>query len=303
MRKSMSTVSVVIPTYRGGTLLRDAVASVQAQTLADWELIIVSDGCDDDFSDLEEIGPRVRVFKQRNRGISIARNVGVSLSQSEYIAFLDDDDRMLPERLRSQVEALSDERIGLCHTQFQFIDELGDVKGPGNSKESQYLDFLRDDGIVLFASTMMRKSVFQAVGGFGSLFPKSEDIDFLYRVAREGPILFLPEVLTEYRRHPANTSVTMLGSWERRLVLEQHLFVSEVHGEKESVRAIRRGLKYVPTERAVRAMHDAYVARYNHQRVTMLCLLGVAFLYAPRFTWRVCSNALRNDAARRRLRK
>jgi glycosyltransferase involved in cell wall biosynthesis len=296
----MSVVSVVLPTYRGGLLLREAVASVQAQTLTDWELVIVSDGCKDDFSDIEALGPHVSVFKQRNRGISIARNVGVSLANSELIAFLDDDDRMLPGRLRAQVDAMSDRRVGLCHTQYQFIDELGAIIGIGNSKDSQYGDFLRDEGVVLFASSMIRKSVFHEVGGFSSLFPKSEDVDLLYRLAREGPFLFLPEVLTEYRRHSANTSVTMLGSWERRLILEQHLFASEVLGQKENTEAIRLGLKFVPSDRAVKAMHNAYMARHRNQPVAMIVALGLALVSSPRFTIRVCSVAVRNKIASKR---
>ena len=124
-------VSVVMPCYRGGPLLREAVASVIDQTFRGWELIVVSDGCEDDLSDLETIDPRVRVFRQRNRGVSIARNVGISHAQSELIALLDEDDLMMPERIAAQVAALRDESFGLCYTQIRFIDGTGRPIGAG----------------------------------------------------------------------------------------------------------------------------------------------------------------------------
>jgi glycosyltransferase involved in cell wall biosynthesis len=132
----MPVVSVVIPSLRGGRLLREAVASVQSQTLKDWELIIVCDGCEDDLSAIEKSDQRVRVFQQRNRGVSIARNVGIGHSRSELVAFLDDDDRMLPDRLLAQSGAMSDQSIGLCHTQFRVIDESGVIVEIGESKET-----------------------------------------------------------------------------------------------------------------------------------------------------------------------
>src|ERR1019366_2313882 len=124
------------------------------------------DGCEDDLSDVERSDERVRVVRQRQRGVSIARNVGIGHARSELIAFLDDDDRMLPDRLSAQYEAMRDATIGLCHTQFQFIDENGTQIGPGLSRESQYRDFLRDDGKILLSTTMIRKSLLQEVGWF-----------------------------------------------------------------------------------------------------------------------------------------
>ena len=119
------SVSVVIPSYRGGRFLREAVASVQSQTLENFEVVIVLDGCEDDLSDIEESDQRVRVLRQCRRGVSIARNVGIAQARSELIAFLDDDDRMLADRLSRQLEAMKDSNVGLCHTECRAIDEEG----------------------------------------------------------------------------------------------------------------------------------------------------------------------------------
>lgn len=291
----MPTVSVVIPTFRGGRLLREAVASVQSQTFTDWELIVVSDGCAEDFSDFERSDQRVRVFRQRNRGVSIARNVGIGSAQSGLIAFLDDDDRMLPNRLHAQVEALEDEGVGMCHTQFRYIDESGAVIGAGISKESQYRDLLRNDGEVLLSSSMTRKSLIEEVGGFNPLLSLSEDVDLIYRVARERTLRFLPEVLTEYRRHGLNTSPTTSGGAERKMILREHLFAAQAQGKAEDVKAIRRGMSVLLTGWTERAIRHAHEARVRHNYFGMFMALGLAFLLSPILTLRVSLRQTRKD--------
>ena len=91
-------VSVIIPCYNHAHYLCRAVQSVLAQTYADWEAIIVDDGSTDNtrevatrFSD-----PRVRYIYQENRGLSAARNTGISAAQGSYLAFLDADDELEP---------------------------------------------------------------------------------------------------------------------------------------------------------------------------------------------------------------
>jgi glycosyltransferase involved in cell wall biosynthesis len=134
------TVSVVIPWHRGGPYLREAIASIQAQTLDDWEVNIVSDGCDEDLSDPVEADRRLRLFTQRRRGQAVVRNVGIGHTRSDLVAFLDEDDRMLPDRLLAQVEAMRHPSVGLCHSQIQVIDTHGAVTRMGRSRETQYGD-------------------------------------------------------------------------------------------------------------------------------------------------------------------
>jgi glycosyltransferase involved in cell wall biosynthesis len=281
----MPTISVVIPTFRGGRYLREAVASVAAQTFEDWELIVVADGCTELFSDIEKTDHRVRIVRQPRRGASIARNVGIGLAQSELVALLDDDDRMIPERLVSQLEAMSDKRVGLCHTQFRIINDEGTPIGLGSSTESQYRDFLLGDGGIMASSVMIRKSVFQAVGGFNSLLYLGEDIDLFYRIARESEFKFLPDVLAEYRTHRDNTWFRRPSSGrEIKLILTQHLWAAENHGDADDVQAIRHGLAYLPQGRAARAIVRAHAARTHHNYLALIWALGSALVFAPRVT-------------------
>lgn len=281
----MSTVSVVIPSFRGGRYLREAIASVQAQTLKNWELIVVLDGCNDDLTDVERADQRIRIIRQQNRGESLSRNVGIKHAASGLVALLDDDDRMLPDRLDAQLRIMSDANIGVCHTQFRIIDENGESIGMGTSKESQYRDFLRDDGAILISTAMIRKTLIEEVGGFSPLLPMAGDLDLLYRIARESTFHFIPEVLTEYRRHESNTwSNPSLGGEVRKAILRQHLFVAKSHDEMENLKSIRRGLSRIPTDRVGALFYRAHQDRVRHDFVAMTLSLAKAFLLAPAFT-------------------
>jgi hypothetical protein len=191
---------------------------------------------------------------------------------------------------------MRDDAVGLCHTQYSFIDEHGMHLGAGAANDSQYRDFLRGDGGILISSVMFRKELVSEIGGFNPLLPLSQDIDFLYRVAREYRLAFLPEVLAQYRKHSSNTWSDMaLSGVEYKAVLRQHLFVANARGESENVRAIRRGLKLVPTGRASEAIWRAHDARARHETSVMLRALFVALLFSPILTLRVSLKQARQE--------
>jgi glycosyltransferase involved in cell wall biosynthesis len=289
---------VVIPTTRGGLYLRESVASVHAQTIDDWEIIIVADGLDEDLSDLET-DPRVRVFRQRNRGVCIARNIGVNLAASDLVAFLDDDDRALPDRLRAQVEAMEDESVGLCHTQARVIDSDGNLvnfAGEG-ARASTYPEYLRMDGLSMIGASMVRKSVFLELGGFNPLFRVGEDFELILRFARESTIVFLPEVLLEVRHHEGNswTRTTPSTGQEIKIILAMHQLAASDHGETENLRMIRKGVKSVLPARAHLALARANNARHAHSYVKAIAAFGQAFRYAPRASVRMAIKQLRRQ--------
>jgi glycosyltransferase involved in cell wall biosynthesis len=296
----MPTVSVVIPSYRGGPFLREAIDSVRAQTLEDWECIVVADGCEEDFSDIE-VDSRVRVIRQRNRGGSISRNVGIRHARSDLVALLDDDDRMLPGRLLAQVEAMKDQSIGLCHTQFRIIDGDGTLVREGKSKATQYADFLQTNGAILLSSTMLRRSIVLDVGGFNPLLPIGEDMDLFYRVARESTLCFLPEVFTEYRIHGNNMWANSSASSgiEMKMILGQHRLVAKSRGEAENLRFIHEGMKHVLPGRAQFALMRADLARARGDYREAGTSIAKAMLIAPGAVSRV---ALREARRRRRSR-
>jgi glycosyltransferase involved in cell wall biosynthesis len=312
------SVSVIIPSYRGGRFLREAVASVQSQTQEDFEIVVVLDGCEDDLSDLEQSDQRVRILRQRRRGASIARNVGIARANSELIAFLDDDDRMLPSRLSRQLEAMKDSNVGLCHTKFRAVDEDGrpipfrdtmgahlralsetaEAESIGAALAAQYRAVLRGDEGFLLSSVMVRKSLIEELGGFNPLLPLGEDLDLLFRIARETGICFLPEVLTEYRRHRDNTWSETTTTREMKLVLMQHVVAAKAHGELENLKATRTGLANLMSGRAIAAMHRAREAQLRHDYIGAAVAFGQALLSSPRGSLRAAWRSVEKDVLR-----
>lgn len=125
----MAKVSIVMPAYnRADTILR-SIRSVQDQTVADWELIVIDDGSTDGTSDLVEgIDPRLVLIRQPNGGFVAARNTGLSAATGDLIAFLDSDDEWLPQHLELCLAFLD------AHPQAAFVaTELSECFGRGRS--------------------------------------------------------------------------------------------------------------------------------------------------------------------------
>jgi glycosyltransferase involved in cell wall biosynthesis len=100
-----SLVSVIIPTFNRGWILKEAVDSVLAQDYKGFELIVVDDGSTDNTSEiLASYGNDIRVLFQENKGVSASRNRGIAETSGQFIAFLDSDDLWLPQKLSTQVE-------------------------------------------------------------------------------------------------------------------------------------------------------------------------------------------------------
>src|ERR1044071_7280152 len=100
-------VSVIIPCYNHAHFLRDAIESVLNQTYSHYEILVVDDGSTDDSATVAESYSKVRCVRQANQGLSAARNRGIRESQSEYLVFLDADDRLLPRALEIGVRELA----------------------------------------------------------------------------------------------------------------------------------------------------------------------------------------------------
>src|SRR5690349_21108150 len=114
----MPAVSIIIPTYNRRELVCEAIASVLAQSLKDFELIVVDDGSEDGTAEAVREFADVRYIWQLNRGVSAARNLGVTFSTGEWIAFLDSDDLWQPRKLEQQVKFfLAQPAAQICQTE------------------------------------------------------------------------------------------------------------------------------------------------------------------------------------------
>ena len=120
-------VSVIIPTFNRAHLLEQAIHSVINQTVGDFEIVVVDDGSSDGTRDMvKRFGDRVRFFRQEHGGLNVARNLGLSKAQGEYIALLDDDDLWLPFKTEVQLAVINRfPEIAYVFSDFTIFSENG----------------------------------------------------------------------------------------------------------------------------------------------------------------------------------
>lgn len=207
-------VSVVIPTYNRAAFLSDAVESVLRQTFTNYEIIVVDDGSTDGTDSLiQGYGDRLKYVRQQNRGVSVARNEGVRVSRGEYIAFLDSDDIWTPDKLACQISFLS--RFPECDLLFSpawvvnaNLDRTSSQPLFGGLAVSDItLNTLYLRNIIIVITLLVRRDVFQAIGGFDPDIRYGEDWSLAIRILTRGALgAYLPEPLAYIRRHSSTQS-------------------------------------------------------------------------------------------------
>lgn len=194
--------SVVVPTYNRRGLLERALESVFAQTLADFELIVIDDRSTDDTVEWlrANADPRLSVLiNQGRKGASAARNVGVRAAKSEWIAFLDSDDWWYPRKLEEFRAALMrDPTIGLWYSGCRHVDDRGNpLRELRDGFTGDHRPRLRRlNPIHALPAVATRRDLLLAVGLFDESLPARQDMDLYFRLAGVTPFGFIDEVLT-----------------------------------------------------------------------------------------------------------
>jgi glycosyltransferase involved in cell wall biosynthesis len=206
----MAKVSTIVAVYNGADTVDRAIRSIFAQTFTDNEIIVVNDGSTDDTSAvLARYGDRIRVISQPNRGLSAARNAGVRASASAYVAFLDDDDEWMPEKLARCVPVLdADPECALVYTYALKVDTQGvpmaspEARPDGNESPTMK-ELLARPWNVVPSQFVVRRDVFERCGGFHERFITScEDLYFLLNAREYGHFRCVPEPLLRKETRP-----------------------------------------------------------------------------------------------------
>ncbi|MEL6725003.1 MAG: glycosyltransferase family 2 protein [Pseudomonadota bacterium] len=189
----LPVISVIMPAYNARDTIAASIQSLQAQTLKNWELIIVDDGSPDDTAAIAlamaEKDARICVVQRPNSGPSIARNRGVDLARADLIAFLDADDFWAPERLLGMLSLFDgDPSVGVAFSRTRFVDDPSLKLGTLTPYKSSLsvVDLMSENAVCSTSNIVCLKSVFERTGGFTPGLDYAEDQDWLLRVALEG---------------------------------------------------------------------------------------------------------------------
>jgi glycosyltransferase involved in cell wall biosynthesis len=198
-------LTVILPVYNGMPYLPEAVGSILNQTLHDFNLLIIDDGSTDETNDyLRTLNDsRVQVVRQENQGSGVARNRGIDICQTEFIALMDADDISLPNRLQLQIEYMEKHpEISALGSQVGFFAGNKKFSGPEKplSYENIYRMLLRGKLSVCNAAFMFRTSIVRNIGGY-RIKRAGEDVDFFLRLCEAGRVENLPDLLYLIRVH------------------------------------------------------------------------------------------------------
>jgi glycosyltransferase involved in cell wall biosynthesis len=205
----LSLISCVIPVFNGERYLAEAIESILNQTYRPIEVIVVDDGSTDGTAGVAaRYGDRIRYVRQNNGGAPTARNLGLSLTASEFVAFLDSDDLWHPEKLQRQMacfEARADLDLCVTHLQRFWAPQLEtEEKRFQNHRYSEILP-----GYVT-VTLLARRTLFDSVGHFNTSRPVGDPMDWFLRAGEKGAVMeLLPEVLVYVRMHENNLSVEL----------------------------------------------------------------------------------------------
>lgn len=193
---------MIIPVYNRQNFILTAVDSVLSQTYQNFELIIIDDGSTDRTSEkVKSVNdPRIRYSYQKNQGPASARNKGITLSRSVYTAFLDSDDRWLPEKLARQVDFMEKhDQAMICHTEETWFKNGKILLPKPEHKKNQGNIFLQSLKLcaVSMSTVMVRTGLFGLTGNFDPDMTVCEDYDFWLRVSARYPVYLIDEALTE----------------------------------------------------------------------------------------------------------
>jgi glycosyltransferase involved in cell wall biosynthesis len=180
-------------------MVTEAVESVLAQEMTDFELIVVDDGSTDETEEgLSNFGSRLEYYQQKNAGVSAARNRGLRFSTAPLIAFLDSDDLWLPSKLHLQHNYMMEHpAVHICQTEEIWWRNGRKVNPKKHHRKPSGDIFRRSLGLCLVSpsAVMMRRELFEKVGYFDEELPAAEDYDLWLRVSVEYPVPLLPHPL------------------------------------------------------------------------------------------------------------
>jgi glycosyltransferase involved in cell wall biosynthesis len=288
----MPKVSVVIPTYNRAELLKSAINSVLSQTYQDFEIVIVDDASRDNTAEVIKSfnDQRIKYIRhETNKGEAGARNTGVMNSDGEYIAFLDDDDEWLPEKLEKQIRIFENNpvEVGGVYTGFLKVDRTTGlvIKEVIPTKRGNiFSELLKFNWIRIPSVLMVKRECFDKVGLFDTSIPFGLDYDMWIRISKEFQYEYIKEPLVNYYSHSdsrlsTNYKLVISG---KEAMLKKYSDVFESNKKDHSYRYLQLGVLYCYSGNAGKGREAflraimAYPFEVRHYFNFCLSLLGAS---------------------------
>lgn len=192
---NMKKISVIIPTHNREPFLKECIESVFDQTYNDFELIVVDDGSTDETEKLlESYSQRLLFIKQKQKGPSSARNLGIKKSKGDWITFLDSDDLWLPKKLEFQMNYFEEHK----DAKISYTEEIwyrNGVRVNPHKKHEKHSGWIYQKMLPLClvspSSVMIHRSVLNKIGNFDETLLACEDYDLWLRIANLYPIYLI----------------------------------------------------------------------------------------------------------------
>jgi glycosyltransferase involved in cell wall biosynthesis len=220
-------------------MLGEAIESVLAQSLADYELVVVDDGSTDNTTkEMKRFGSKVKLFTGLRKGVSAARNYAVSRSSGRYLAFLDSDDLWRPAKLARQTAFMEHHpECQICQTDEIWIRNGIRVNPKVAHRKASGDIFVRSLDLCLVSpsAAMMTRQLFERLGGFDEAFPVCEDYDLWLRIAVDHEVSLIPEPLVIKRGgHADQLSRSLWGMDRFRVQALSKLLRGELDGNRRA---------------------------------------------------------------------
>ncbi|MGF1750750.1 glycosyltransferase family 2 protein [Vibrio cionasavignyae] len=281
--KGIVDVSVIIPAYNVEKYIEDCLRSVLSQTVKPKEIIVVNDGSSDTTLALvkqyENEYDNIRCISKQNAGLSDARNSGIRVATSKYIAFLDSDDLWHPTKLAKQLDLFDDDNLelGLVYSAYELCDQnsqptTGIIIDPCIKGDA--LEHLIEKGNLISGSgsgVLIKRSVFEDVGEFDISLRYAEDLDMWIRIAEKYHVDFVDEVLVIIRTHSDSMQAQYTSHYTKFLanwpLYSKH---SGYFTRKDMLKNLRFNAVNAALESTLRGVHYQKMTPIRHIKMLML---------------------------------
>jgi glycosyltransferase involved in cell wall biosynthesis len=272
------TFTVIIPTYNASRYIAEALESVLLQKYVN-QIVVVDDGSVDNTDVIVSSYNNIIYVKQSNKGPAAARNKGITIANSDFIAFLDADDIWLRDHLANAAEIfVKYPYLNWWASAYAQIDETtNEKKIIGYKYKNQcsvntinYFDTALKKRIVNSSNVIIRKSVLDDLNGFNEAFNRGEDLDLWFRIALNYPTLgYSPEVTSHYIRRgltSANKELDLNLAYLRIIYSIDMMLKFDVNVQKKALPLVNNWINRLIKNASILSQRNILIKLFNNTR-------------------------------------